>query len=465
MVRRFSSIALILIIVSALISPVLAADEFGYPIDTFGVGLVDSDKITLMTDNNNVISGSMFSGLTSGDSYTANCYNIYIPAPVKYDTIYLTFTSQAKLGFDGVSVDWGILHSSGYVQSGTCSYSRLQLLYRRENGIGLNTFEYKIDIPSDFVPSTSTVIRIVQPPPDQPFLLKTEISGQEFSGEIASVADPLSGTIDLSNVIMKSTGVSLSGTVMGDLSIAKNGLSITGTVPSVYFNGRLRTDSSTTYNLSTSYTTTAAYLQLPSHSIALSNTSKAIQGDIETDATLSGDTGSIAPTTGHKTATIGGTNHLPSRSLSGTLSDGTEYLDVMTFKAVGVSDDSDLITTINTGFNRNHNDLLAISGQLEQLVDHQEAVDTAGSQIGGTTTESTISSTSGDLSSGVDGLDSSISTVTDISSLVAGASQYVNLLGFGMNIMFNWGDGLLLWAVLAIIVCTVILYLIRRISE
>lgn len=461
MVKRIVAIGFALFLVFVLSIPAFASDEFAYPIDVLGVGFENANGINIVADNG-IVSGDDFRNFVSDTSvvYNPTYFDIYIAYPVHYQYVTVTVTTRAFESTNTCSVGT-LSYQNGYSPVADCSVSATLRGTPYLDGSRCRTWTFRIAVPE--VTQTVNFIRLRLTPPDNGFMLSRVLEGGNITGTMASGGYiNTGGTINNSNLLFEYKGATgLDGTIKLD----KSSVALSGTVPACYVNGRLRsyygsgTSEYTDYTLGSS--TTGRYLQIPSHSISLT-ASKDVTGSIDLDFHSGDNFGTV---TGHSnTQLVSGYND-PVRTFSGVLGDSSQFKEVLHIQASGITNDSALIDAVETGFAQNHQDLSNISSKLGTLVDHQTQVDTTGTQIGSTTSTQTISGTSGDLSTGVSALDESISTVTDISGFVSASTPYINLLSIGMAGLLDFGDGILLWAFLAIVVLSAILFLLGKLSE
>lgn len=111
--------------------------------------------------------------------------------------------------------------------------------------------------------------------------------------------------------------------------------------------------------------------------------------------------------------------------------------------------------------------LTKISGDMDKFVSHQQEVDDTANNIGGTTSEGTISNTSTDFNSGSGTLDDFTDTATDqLDTMTAAGSGYSALMAAALPVMLNFGPpgslGPLHIALLVIVAVMGITFFIRR---
>ena len=449
MVKRFISISFVLILVLCFCLPAAAADDFQSDTDTFGFAYNDS-KIYFF---NKDLDGFALS--VEDQILPVTRMYLYVPcttAPTKMEVYYsfLITTGAIKMS----ACDYGTIYSNAYHI--TASLPVPTLLWVGTSTIGGSSARYfsckstfnslpfndsvsgryirmTIDVDTDY----ATALNLVT------YLQKNMT--QNMSGVLGNPTYSFSGQLANHN------STAISG------SLTEAGYYITGSLKNKYWNGTAV--ATNTGTLSNGNSGTGGYLYVPSHTIS------ATTGNALTFKTNATDiSGSLTPSSVSQNT-----------DLQGTYLDRT-YVSTVSMNASRQYDDSQLIQAVNdasdrnhtdiTNFsNRNHTDLVNIGNDLQKLVDHQEQVNQAGNNIGSTTTSSTISNTSGNLGSGVSGLNSTLSTASDVSSFVSASTPYISFIGAFLPVILNFGNGVLAWAVVAIIAVTVFLYILKKVSE
>lgn len=105
-----------------------------------------------------------------------------------------------------------------------------------------------------------------------------------------------------------------------------------------------------------------------------------------------------------------------------------------------------------------------IAGDMTKIVEDMQAKADTADDIGGATSEDTITGTQETMSTGLDGLSSGLTVVQDIDTISAPASGYIGLLSATVTPMLNFGNGVLYWALFAMIIGSVILFILRRLQ-
>lgn len=106
----------------------------------------------------------------------------------------------------------------------------------------------------------------------------------------------------------------------------------------------------------------------------------------------------------------------------------------------------------------------SIAGNMQTLIDDYQAKKDTAEDIGGATSEDTISNTQETLGSGSSSLNSGLSVAGDVSSVSSPAGMYVGLMTATVAPLLNFGNGVLYWALFAILIGSVILFIMRRLN-
>ena len=449
MVKRFISISFILILVLCFCLPAAAADDFQSDTDTFGFAYNDS-KIYFF---NKDLDGFALS--VEDQILSATRIYLYIPcttAPEKLEVYYsfLITTGAIKMS----ACDYGTIYSNAYHI--TASMTVPVLRWVGTSNIGGSSARY-FSCKSTFnsLPFTDSVAgRYIRMTIDVDTDYATELNLVTFLNK--NLTQNLSGVLGNPTYTFSGMqGTHVATAKSGKLNVG--GYYITGSLKNKYWNGSAV--ATNTGTLSSNTSGSGGYLYVPSHSITSDATSP-LKFQIDGGAL----SGTLTPSAVSQNT-----------DLQGTYLDRT-YVSTVSMNASRQYDDSELIQAVNdasdrnhtdiTNFsNRNHTDLVNIGNDLQELVDHQEQVNQAGDNIGSTTTSSTISNTSGNLGSGVSGLNSTLSTASDVSSFVSASTPYISFIGAFLPVVLNFGNGVLAWAVVAIIAVTVFLYILKKVSE
>lgn len=471
MVKRFVTILLSLVIVLLGVLP------FSFAYD---VVQTDADMFGFSWDNSNIIftqnrvNGYQIS--TTGPIQPTKVY-LYIPAEKPMESLTFMFSIVKGAGtFSFDSADYGSIYSNAYHITATLDSPTIALLgYNDVTGSSARITSYKASFYS-FPFSTSVGGRYIRLTFDlasgtNVYTYLSRSVSTSSSGTVSADADHKLDINGTQRIVPGTASYSGTGTI-GEHNITINSGNLK--TQEVYITGALRS-----YYASGSYTNVILnssanypYLRIPSLAINC-NSTNSLGGKIAQATSSDSGTINLGIMTG--TNSLQAYNGSLASSDTGSFVDRT-YVDTVTMSATRSYSDKDLIEAVNdasdrnhtdiTNFsNRNHTDLTNISNQLQELVDHQEAVTQTGNDIGSTTSSSTISNTSGNLSTGVGGLNSTLSTASDVSSFVTASTPYINFVGAFLPVILNFGNGVLAWAVVAIIAVTVFLYILKKVSE
>ena len=429
-------------LVSFLFLFVFILSLFVFPCFAYDYAQSDSDWFGFSFDNSGIymfehsLDGSALS--VSNQFITCNKIYFYFPCSVPADSLEYHFSFLSTGGglvFD--SSDYGEVYGSTYHYLGSISGTRTNMIGSTSiEGSSAKFVSFFCRFGADPLPfSGFNSYRYIRLSYDcvNNFTLVNWLN--------RSVLNP-SYTFSGTNTVMY--GRTTSG------SLSSSGYYITGSIKDKYYNGSSVVNDTRSLNSGTSGS--AGYLYVPSHTITFDHNNQ-----FNFTINASGVSGSIVPSDGS-------TSIDRTYSKVVTVSGTRTYNDKEIIEAI--QDASDLNHTDITNFStRNHSDLQAISSQLGELVQHQEQVNQTGDDIGSTTSDSSISDTSGNLSNGSDGLSSVLSTASDISSVSGAASPYISFIGAAMPIILNFGNGVLAWSVIGIIACSVFLYILKKVAE
>ena len=153
----------------------------------------------------------------------------------------------------------------------------------------------------------------------------------------------------------------------------------------------------------------------------------------------------------------------PVRSGSINLSNNPSVLAPIRLAATRTDDDAEAVAELQKA----NATLTNISGNMQKIVDHMNETNDAADNIGGTTSEGTISNTSTDFNSGSGTLDDFTDTATDqLDTMTAAGSGYSALMAAALPVMLNFGPpgslGPLHIALLVIVAVMGITFFIRR---
>lgn len=476
MVRRFVTVLLSLVIVLLGVLPFcFAYDVVQTDADNFGFGW--DDHAIIFTQNR--IAGNQISVTTSAVPISRVYFYVPVPKPmVSMDFIFTLCKSTGNLSYN--SCDYGTIYGNAYHYTASLDSPTTSWLGSSSiEGSNARNISYKVSFLSlPFTDSNSYRFIRITFDFDSGTSMYTYLSryvSYSSNGIVSSDTDNqllLGGTQSISNsgatisanITMPEQNVYLNS---GAINYAGGGF-ITGLFRSYY--------DASQYSLVqfTASSTGTNRLVLPGMRFTLSDADR-LSGKIQSKYASNAISGSISNDGSGGTWSTSWSSGSLISSDSGSFVD-REYIDTVVMSAVRSYSDQDLIQAVNnasdrnhtdiTNFsNRNHSDLTNIGNQLQELVDHQDAVTATGNDIGSTTSTSTITNTSGNLSSGVNGLNSTLSTASDVSSFVSSSQPYIGFIGAGLPLVLNFGNGVLAWAVVAIVAVTVIMYILRKVSE
>lgn len=184
----------------------------------------------------------------------------------------------------------------------------------------------------------------------------------------------------------------------------------------------------------------------------------AVDGDISGSlqssgsATLSGTSRSSGSSTHAGTSSDTGTTEAELFASSLTQFAATAHMSSW------YGDDDGLVDTVK------HMDktLDNVADNMQQVVDHMNQEKETGDDIGTAAGDESIGNTGETLAGGVGALDQSLDTAGDVAAVSSGAGMYINLLSATVSPMLNFGNGVLYWAVFAVLILSVLLFIMRR---
>lgn len=449
MVKSIFSISFVLILIFCFCLPAAAADDFQSDTDTFGFAYNDS-KIYFF---NKDLDG--FSLSVEDQILPVTRMYLFVPcttAPSKMEVYYSFLITSGAIKMS--ACDYGTIYSNAYHI--TASLPVPTLLWVGTSTIGGSSARY-FSCKSTFnsLPFSDSVSgRYIRMTIDVDTDYATALNLVTYLQK--NLTQNLSGVLGNPTYAFNGVNSTVYGRTTGG-SLSSDGYYITGSKKYKYYDGS--TVKSDTLNLINGTTGSGGYLHVPSHNIV---------SDASHQLTFTLNAGTV-------TGTLTPSEVSQNTDLQGTYLD-RNYVKTVTMNASRQYDDSQLIQAVNdasdrnhtdiTNFsNRNHTDLVNIGNDLQELVDHQDQVNQAGDNIGSTTSSSTISNTSGNIGSGVSGLNSTLSTASDVSSFVSASTPYISFIGAFLPVILNFGNGVLAWAVVAIIAVTVFLYILKKVSE
>lgn len=120
------------------------------------------------------------------------------------------------------------------------------------------------------------------------------------------------------------------------------------------------------------------------------------------------------------------------------------------------------VSSIKSNVSKIRGTLTTMSDNLQTITDDFKAREDAGNEIGGTATDKDISSGTSGLSSGSASISSGISGLPSFASIMQPAAGYISFLTAPVQMIFNFGNGYLLYIATAMVILSVIFFVIRR---
>jgi hypothetical protein len=154
-------------------------------------------------------------------------------------------------------------------------------------------------------------------------------------------------------------------------------------------------------------------------------------------------------------ATVSGNS--PDYSFSGSFQNANSVYP-FSFSASRASDDSEAVAQLK----RANTTLDGMASNLQTITDDYTARENAGTEIGGSATSKDISSGTSGISTGFSSLKSGISGLTSFATISAPAAGYISFLTLPIAAIFNFGNGYLLYIATAMVLLSVIFFIIRR---
>lgn len=165
--------------------------------------------------------------------------------------------------------------------------------------------------------------------------------------------------------------------------------------------------------------------------------------------------------------------HLKSAALYGNIAYG------VSFSVTRASDDStavaelvkaneylDTIETNTTSIKSNvstiRSTLTGMAANLQTITDDFKAREDVGTDISGVTTDDQISSGTSGISTGSSSLSSAISSLPSFSSIIAPSTGFISFLTSPVQQIFSFGNGYLLYIATAMVLLSVIFWIIKR---
>lgn len=103
-----------------------------------------------------------------------------------------------------------------------------------------------------------------------------------------------------------------------------------------------------------------------------------------------------------------------------------------------------------------------MAANLQTITDDFKARENAGNEIGGTATDQDVSAGTSGLSNGNSSISSGIAGLPSFADVMSPAVGYISFLTAPVQLMFNFGNGYLLYIATAMVILSVIFFIIRR---
>lgn len=178
-----------------------------------------------------------------------------------------------------------------------------------------------------------------------------------------------------------------------------------------------------------------------------------------------GDTGNLYRMLANGTVSIpassvslSGSVRNPSYSGSGIASSYFGSLVPITFVSTVHSDDSEAVNQLK----QINSTLNGMSSNLQTITDDFTAREDVGNDIGGTTSDSQITSGTSGMSTGSASLSDGISGLPSFASVIAPTSGFVGFLTVPVQQIFGFANGYLLYIATAMVLLSVIFWIVRR---
>lgn len=466
MVKRFVFSVLLVVVLAFSVSALDVADR----IESFYVAVNEEEWLPC----NPSVDPSM---LGTGDTYTASYLSILVPVNLPADYVVLRMDlALTSASFGTLIFDYGLFSSGKYVKVGDCSGRMLSNDLVSAGSKKTLCRSFRIDTSGISPTPGSYFVRLTWSSPSLKLVLR-----DSSNSDLSFSADPnsISATHSMQIPAISVSGVStdkLSGSLVGDLGISAGAFAVSGSstiTKSVINNtvkpmldGTIRTYYDATHyhdQIYSQYSTPKLGVTVNGDivsSLALKNKSK-IAGSISGSISLSG-TGDLTLTTSKTPMTY----YVVNPSYSGSVS-GTAYSAVrpITLSAVRTSDDSEAVAELkkaNTTLTTMKTTLSGMSKNLQTITDDYTARENAGDEIGGAATGTDVSSGTSGLTSGVSSIKDGIAGLPSFSTIMKPATAYISFLTLPVAALFDFGNGYLLYIATAMVLLSVIFFIIRR---
>lgn len=130
----------------------------------------------------------------------------------------------------------------------------------------------------------------------------------------------------------------------------------------------------------------------------------------------------------------------------------------LSFSATRTSDDAEAVAQLQ----QINTTLDGMASNLQTITDDFKARENAGNEIGGTATDQDVSAGTSGLSNGNSSISSGIAGLPSFADVMSPAAGYISFLTAPVQLMFNFGNGYLLYIATAMVILSVIFFIIRR---
>ena len=330
------------------------------------------------------------SQLSSADSLSVSSLDFFIPFEAPSNTVVLRLSllcSSANLSVSG-DVQAGAYSGGVFYPHYTLPYSQWDYGYSTVDSVALTNTGYSVD--------TSSV-----PASDFAWFIHVRLTGDALLLLRSSIASSGSLSLDSGLITLPSYNVSINGD--GGITTAATNITTTGKVRSYYD--------------ATHYV-----------DVALSGLIWKFPQQTSTFK-WSSASGLAKPNSFASS---------PARSGSIDLGTRTSDLSPIRLSATRSDDDAEAVAELQKANAK----LTDISGNMQKIVDHMDQTNNAANDIGGTTSDDSISNTSTDFNSGSGTLDDFTDTATDqLDTMTAAGAGYSALMAAALPVMLNFGPG------------------------
>ena len=146
------------------------------------------------------------------------------------------------------------------------------------------------------------------------------------------------------------------------------------------------------------------------------------------------------------------------QTTTSSLSLRTDDLSPFSFVYSRTSDDSEAVAQLQ----QINGTLDGMASNLQTITDDFKARENAGNEIGGTATDQDVSAGTSGLSNGNSSISSGIAGLPSFADVMSPAVGYISFLTAPVQLMFSFGNGYLLYIATAMVILSVIFFIIRR---